>query len=268
MSSYSPLTPPDSHPSTPIKLNFDHPPLSSHHASTSAPKPQPYLHRVMALTDSLTSTVSSLTFGPVTSIARLAILAMMRHSIRYGRLRVLENEEVHDFPEGVGEDVSVSAEIRVKSPAFWLRLVTLGDLGFAEAYMAGDCEVSDLVEVFKVSACRAGAEHLRRRSRKAVSLMTDLHPLSSRSHRSNDFRRFHPPLPAHLHSHITHQLPIRQHHLKRHQQYPSTLRPQQHHVLCLSQQGYDVFMWHLPRARLRSERTQQEGCRGRRRRRR
>ena len=42
------------------------------------------------------------------------------------------------------------AEIRVIRDTFWLRLVTLGDLGFAEAYMAGDCEVSDLVQVFKV----------------------------------------------------------------------------------------------------------------------
>lgn len=33
------------------------------------------------------------------------------------------------------------ATIRVTSDRFWLRLLTLGDLGFAEAYMAGECEV-------------------------------------------------------------------------------------------------------------------------------
>jgi cyclopropane-fatty-acyl-phospholipid synthase len=51
-------------------------------------------------------------------------------------------------PFEAGEEV---AEIRVIRDSFWLRLVTLGDLGFAEAYMAGDCEVSDLVQIFKVS---------------------------------------------------------------------------------------------------------------------
>lgn len=43
-------------------------------------------------------------------------------------------------------------DIRVIRDTFWLRLVTLGDLGFAEAYMAGDCEVSDIVQVFKVGS--------------------------------------------------------------------------------------------------------------------
>ncbi len=54
------------------------------------------------------------------------------------------------------------ATIKVTSDRFWLRLLTLGDLGFAEAYMAGECQVSrtdheddedigeGLLDVFKV----------------------------------------------------------------------------------------------------------------------
>ncbi|KAK4688910.1 cyclopropane-fatty-acyl-phospholipid synthase, partial [Tremellales sp. Uapishka_1] len=73
----------------------------------------------------------------------------MEHSIRYGRLRVLTADHgVYTF--GAADNSGSSADIRVIRDTFWLRLVTLGDLGFAEAYMAGDCEVSDLVEVFKI----------------------------------------------------------------------------------------------------------------------
>ena len=85
---------------------------------------------------------------------------MMSHSIAYGQLRILTaNQGVYIFPSpdrrkelGLGDvEEKDKAEIRIIRDTFWLRLVTLGDLGFAEAYMAGDCEVSDLVQVFKVS---------------------------------------------------------------------------------------------------------------------
>ncbi|ORX34243.1 S-adenosyl-L-methionine-dependent methyltransferase [Kockovaella imperatae] len=83
----------------------------------------------------------------------------MSHSIAYGQLRVLTADQgVYVFPSdekrkelGLGPvQENEVAEIRVIRDTFWLRLVTLGDLGFAEAYMAGDCEVSDLVQVFKI----------------------------------------------------------------------------------------------------------------------
>ena len=78
----------------------------------------------------------------------MAILSMMQHSISYGRLRILTVDGVWTFGSQAADEQE-SAEIRVVRDTFWLRLVTLGDLGFAEAYMAGDCEVSDLVQVFK-----------------------------------------------------------------------------------------------------------------------
>ena len=82
----------------------------------------------------------------------------MSASISYGRIRIITGDELYVFPSdekrrvlGLGKlherDV---VDIKVIRDTFWLRLVTLGDLGFAEAYMAGDCEVSDLVQVFKV----------------------------------------------------------------------------------------------------------------------
>ena len=42
------------------------------------------------------------------------------------------------------------AELRVRSPNFWLRLCAMGDLGFSEAYMYGEVDCDDLVQVFTV----------------------------------------------------------------------------------------------------------------------
>jgi cyclopropane-fatty-acyl-phospholipid synthase len=83
----------------------------------------------------------------------MAILSMMNQSIKYGKLRILTDQGVYTFPPDAQDDAE-GAEIRVIRDTFWLRLVTLGDLGFAEAYMSGDCEVSDLVQVFKVCHSR------------------------------------------------------------------------------------------------------------------
>lgn len=104
-----------------------------------------------AVTHRLASTLTSMSYGPVVSAARAAILAMMNQSIKYGKLRILTDQGVYTFPPDAKDDVE-GAEIRVIRDTFWLRLVTLGDLGFAEAYMSGDCEVSDLVKVFQVSS--------------------------------------------------------------------------------------------------------------------
>ncbi|EPQ54577.1 cyclopropane-fatty-acyl-phospholipid synthase [Gloeophyllum trabeum ATCC 11539] len=42
----------------------------------------------------------------------------------------------------------LKAELRVVNDVFWVRLCTMSDLGFAEAYMYGDVECDDLVSVF------------------------------------------------------------------------------------------------------------------------
>lgn len=158
------LTPPDSHPTSPSEGKMSDPLAQAQAAKsksmalkmdegTSAQKS--YARSLLALADTLTMGISGLSYGPITSAARLAIVSMMSHSIRWGRMRILTADHgIYTFPSydakpfEAGEEV---AEIRVIRDSFWLRLVTLGDLGFAEAYMAGDCEVSDLVQIFKVS---------------------------------------------------------------------------------------------------------------------
>ena len=114
-----------------------------------------------SVTGTFTSTLTSLSYPPVVSAARMAILSMMNQSIKYGKLRILTDQGVYTFPPDA-KDTEDAAEIRVIRDTFWLRLVTLGDLGFAEAYMSGDCEVSDLVKVFEV--CTRSSAHLTCRS--------------------------------------------------------------------------------------------------------
>jgi len=78
-------------------------------------------------------------------------------NIAAGHLRVLTPSHIYNFPAPSLENNNASglkSELRVVSDAFWIRLYTMGDLGFAEAYMYGDVkiEVDDLVSVFHVSS--------------------------------------------------------------------------------------------------------------------
>lgn len=70
--------------------------------------------------------------------------------ITTGHLRVLTAESDYHFGEDP-EHATRKAEIRVKSSTFWLRLGTMGDLGFSEAFMYGEAECDDLVSLFQVS---------------------------------------------------------------------------------------------------------------------
>lgn len=85
--------------------------------------------------------------------------------ITRGQLRVLTTEAIYTFgspaiytPEHPNPDKGhvpskedeLRAEIKVVNDAFWIRMLLLSDLGFSEAYMYGDIEVSSLPDIFKV----------------------------------------------------------------------------------------------------------------------
>ena len=118
-----------------------------------------YTNRLLAIPDAVLGQLSTVSFPPAIAASRMAIVSMMSHSITWGQIRILTADHgIYTFPsaqkreeEGlppVSPDQVV--DVRVINDAFWFRLVVLADIGFAEAYMAGDCEVSDLVQVFKV----------------------------------------------------------------------------------------------------------------------
>lgn len=73
-----------------------------------------------------------------------------------GRLSSLKNGQIclndqHEkFVLGESSPDDLKATITVKTPRFYRRLVTGGDLGFAEAYLDGDFECDDLTSLFRV----------------------------------------------------------------------------------------------------------------------
>ncbi|EIN13054.1 CFS1-like protein [Punctularia strigosozonata HHB-11173 SS5] len=75
-------------------------------------------------------------------------------NITHGQLRVLSTSHIYTFPapgsqaEKDNDMPNLKAELRVVNDVFWLRLCTMSDLGFAEAYMYGDVECDDLVSLF------------------------------------------------------------------------------------------------------------------------
>lgn len=84
--------------------------------------------------------------------------------ISVGQLRVLTEEAIYTFghpstgvcpppssDQATPAPQELRAEIRVVDDAFWIRMFILSDLGFAESYMVGDIEVSNLDALFKVS---------------------------------------------------------------------------------------------------------------------
>ncbi|KAI0062952.1 cyclopropane-fatty-acyl-phospholipid synthase [Artomyces pyxidatus] len=97
-----------------------------------------------------TQKIVSTGYSPVAKIAQAAVVSVLKH-ITEGRLRIVASTEVFEFPPSVDDDVSdLRGEIRVISDAFWVRLCTMGDLGFAEAYMYGDVECDDLISTFMI----------------------------------------------------------------------------------------------------------------------
>ncbi|KAJ1983025.1 hypothetical protein H4R33_004923 [Dimargaris cristalligena] len=74
----------------------------------------------------------------------LGILA----KILVGQLEIVTDEGIHSF--GSPSSNLKPVKIRVLSDTFWVRLVLRSDLGFSEAYMKREIEVSDLVGFIKL----------------------------------------------------------------------------------------------------------------------
>ncbi|CEL52062.1 cyclopropane-fatty-acyl-phospholipid synthase [Rhizoctonia solani AG-1 IB] len=95
--------------------------------------------------------VASVSWTPLARLAESGVVALMQ-KITVGHLRVLTESHIYNFPAPGSQGVQdgPSAELRVVKDSFWIRLVTMSDLGFAEAFMYGDVECDDLVALFKI----------------------------------------------------------------------------------------------------------------------
>ncbi|KIJ62576.1 hypothetical protein HYDPIDRAFT_114221 [Hydnomerulius pinastri MD-312] len=91
---------------------------------------------------------------PAVGLAETAVLSLMQR-ITAGSLGVLTLNDVYHFPavqtpDAISSSSEVKAELRVVNDTFWIRLCTMGDLGFSEAYMYGEVECDDLVSLFNI----------------------------------------------------------------------------------------------------------------------
>ncbi|KAG9082916.1 hypothetical protein FS749_006474, partial [Ceratobasidium sp. UAMH 11750] len=95
--------------------------------------------------------IASVSWTPLARLAESGVVALMQR-ITIGHLRVLTSFHIYNFPaleDGVVQE-GPCAELRVVKDSFWIRLATMSDLGFAEAFMYGDVECDDLVTLFKI----------------------------------------------------------------------------------------------------------------------
>lgn len=115
--------------------------------------------------ETLKDKLLSWTWVPAVSLARKAVLGIFS-GVEVGSLVITDEASGvrHTFGQAVfhkegdsdgtnGMKTVPKVEILVKDEFFWLRLLLLADIGFAESYMLGDIECSDLVSFFRVRKC-------------------------------------------------------------------------------------------------------------------
>ncbi|KAF5346905.1 hypothetical protein D9758_010132 [Tetrapyrgos nigripes] len=103
-----------------------------------------------ALKTTSTSLFSSSLTSPrswLVSFARTSITSVLSDAIRIGYLTIYDYDSTHSYGRERGVN---DVWLRVLNDNFWLRIMFSGDLGFSEAYMIGDMEVSDLKSVMKL----------------------------------------------------------------------------------------------------------------------
>ncbi|KAJ7062782.1 cyclopropane-fatty-acyl-phospholipid synthase [Mycena amicta] len=77
--------------------------------------------------------------------ARRHILSSLRGAITVGRLTITEGDATHEIPgDRAHKAEGGHVELTIANEDFWLRVLLSGGLGFSEAFMAGEVEVSDL----------------------------------------------------------------------------------------------------------------------------
>ncbi|KAN0097861.1 Mycolic acid cyclopropane synthetase domain containing protein [Tylopilus felleus] len=81
----------------------------------------------------------------LTSYARSSVLAILEKAIARGYLTVADSHGVYHF--GTRSKGCNEAYLKVNNSDFWTRVLFSQDLGFSEAYMVGDVEVSSLKAV-------------------------------------------------------------------------------------------------------------------------
>ncbi|KAG6830963.1 hypothetical protein H0H92_013675 [Tricholoma furcatifolium] len=92
-----------------------------------------------------TSLFSSSLLSPrswIISFARSSILSLLSDAITIGHLTISDSDGVNYY--GKHQKGCNDVHLKIINDNFWIRILLSGDLGFSEAYMIGDIEVSSL----------------------------------------------------------------------------------------------------------------------------
>lgn len=82
------------------------------------------------------------------AFARTSILAVLEDAIGIGHLTISDSEGAHYY--GKYQKGCNDVHLTINNDTFWLRILLSGDLGFSEAYMIGDIEVSSLQGAMRI----------------------------------------------------------------------------------------------------------------------
>lgn len=109
----------------------------------------------------LLSYAATYAWPPLLSLSRGVILDLLKN-IQVGSLVIVDTDgttTICGSPRRTGDDNTNNnksaytiphAELRVLNELFWVRLLVLADMGFAESYMLSEVECSDLTAFFKL----------------------------------------------------------------------------------------------------------------------
>ncbi|KAL8698342.1 MAG: hypothetical protein Q9224_001897 [Gallowayella concinna] len=100
--------------------------------------------------DAARNYVGSFTWDPIVRLSRIAVLSLLGR-VKTGHIVIIDTDDSETIcgerwpKEGVPK-----TELKVLKDAFWVRLLLFADMGFAESFMLGEVECSDLVDFFKI----------------------------------------------------------------------------------------------------------------------
>jgi len=117
-------------------------------------------------TDMFRGALGNVTWGPVLTVSKAAVTSLFAR-IEDGTLIVID--EINDTTQVYGQKLPRDdgktangvngkarkshpgrAQLLIRKESFWVRLFLFADMGFAEAFMLGEVECSDLTAFFEV----------------------------------------------------------------------------------------------------------------------
>lgn len=117
-------------------------------------------------TDLLRGAVGSVSWGPVLAVSKAAVTSLFGRIENgtlvvidetngstqvYGQNLAKENGKMTNGVNGKSRKTGAGrAQLLIRKESFWVRLFLFADMGFAEAYMLGEVECSDLTSFFEV----------------------------------------------------------------------------------------------------------------------